>query len=371
MLEAQGIRVRLRTTAGAIENLALIHDAKLGVNVALMQGGIADAETARGVVSLGRMFYEPLWIFYKGDATFDQLSQLKGHRISIGAEGSGTRTLNLSLLRVAGVDATNATLLTLTGESAVDALYGGTADVVMLIFSPEAPALQKLLHDPTIKLMSMSQADALVSIYPYLSHIVLPQGVVDLAQNIPPRPFDLIAPAAALIVAEDMHPALVVQLAEAAARIHSGPNLLTKAGEFPRTIDPEFQMSADALRFYKNGPPFLQRYLPFWVANFLERVLVLLIPLATVAFPLLRGIPALLKWQVQRKLTYWYRRLERLERVVGTGGATVTEQAKELSLISDTVAGIKVPRAYAEQLFNLKHHIDMVRARLASRPTMA
>lgn len=371
MLEAQGISVNLRTTAGAVENLALIHDAKSGVNVALVQGGIADANTAGGVVSLGRMFYEPLWIFYKGDATLDQLGQLKGHRIAIGAEGSGTRTLNISLLRAAGVDATNATLLPLTGETAVAALYGGTADVVMLIFSPEAPALKKLLHDPAIKLMSMSQADALVSIYPYLSHLVLPEGVVDLEQNIPPRPFDLIAPAAALIVAKDLHSALVAQLAEAASRIHSRPGLLTKAGEFPKTIDPEFQMSADAVQFYKNGPPFLRRYVPYEVANFLERGLLLLIPLATLAIPLLRGIPALLKWQVQRKLTYWYRRLERLERSVGTSGATATEQAHELSIISDTVARIRVPGAHAEQLFNLKGHVDMVRARLASRPTTA
>jgi len=168
-----------------------------------------------------------------------------------------------------------------------------------------------------------------------------------------------------------MHPALVAQLAEAASRIHSKPNLLTKAGEFPKAIDPEFQMSADALRVYKNGPPFLQRYLPFWVANFVERVLVLLIPLATLAIPLMRGIPALLKWQVQRKLAYWYRRLERLERSVGSSGAGATEHAQELSLISNTVARMKVPRGYAEQLFNLRGHIDMVRARLATRPTMA
>jgi TRAP-type uncharacterized transport system substrate-binding protein len=371
MLEAQGVRVRLRTTAGAIENLALIHDAKSGVNVALMQGGIANAETAKGVLSLGRMFYEPLWVFYTGDATFDQLRQLKGHRIAVGAEGSGTRTLNVSLLGAAEVDGTNATLLPLSGESAVAALDDGTADAVMLIFAPEAPALQKLLHDPAIKLMSMSQADALVSIYPYLSHIVLPEGVLDLAQNIPPRSFDLIAPAAALIVAEDMHPALVAQLVEAASRIHSRPYLLTKAGEFPRTIDPEFQMSPDALQFYKNGPPFLQRYAPFWIANLLERVLVLLIPLATVAIPLIRGIPALMKWWVQRKLTYWYRRLERLERHVGSTGVTAAQQAQELSHISDMVARIKFPGAYSEQFFNLKGHIDRVRARLESRSTMA
>jgi TRAP-type uncharacterized transport system substrate-binding protein len=365
MLEAQGIRVRLRTSAGANENLALIHDPKSGVNVALMQGGIADADTAKGVLSLGRMFYEPLWVFYESDATFDQLGELQGHRIAVGAEGSGTRTLNVSLLGAAGVNATNATFLPLSGDNAVAALYSGTADAAMLIFAPEAPALQKLFHDPAIKLMSMSQADALASIYPYLSHIVLPQGVIDLPRNIPPRSYDLIAPESALIVAKDLHPALVAQLAEAASRIHSRPNLLTKPGEFPKTPDPEFEMSEDALRFYKSGPPFLQRYVPFWVANFLQRILIFLIPLATVAIPLMRGIPALMGWWVQRKLAYWYHRLERLERSVGSSGTTAAERAEELSLISDKVAGIQVPRGYAEHFFNLKLHIDRVRARLA------
>jgi uncharacterized protein len=364
MLEAQGIRVRLRATAGATENLALIHDAKSGVNAALMQGGIADAQTAKGVLSLGRMFYEPLWVFYKGDATLDQLGELSGHRIAVGAEGSGARSLNVSLLGATGVNGTNATFLPLSGDNAVAALYNGTADAAMLIFAPEAPALQKLFHDPTVKLMSMSQADALASIYPYLSHIVVPQGVIDLPRNIPPRSYDLIAPESALIVSEDMHPALVAQLAEAASHIHSKPNLLTKPGEFPKTADPEFEMSEDALRFYKSGPPFLQRYVPFWVANFLQRILVFLIPLATISIPLMRGIPALMKWWVQRKFAYCYDRLERLERSVGSTGTTADEQAEELSLISDLVAGIQVPRGYSEQFFNLKLHIDRVRARL-------
>ena len=168
-----------------------------------------------------------------------------------------------------------------------------------------------------------------------------------------------------------MHSALVTQLAEAASQIHNKPSLLTKAGEFPKAIDPEFQMSADALRFYKNGPPFLQRYVPFWIANLLERLLVLLIPLATIAIPLMRGIPALMKWKVQSKLAYWYRRLERLERSVSAKSATVAEQSQELSVISDTVGRLKVPRAHAEQLFNLKNHVDLVRARLATRPALA
>ena len=224
--------------------------------------------------------------------------------------------------------------------------------------------------------MSMSQANALSRIYPYLARVTLPQGVIDLERNIPPRDVELIAPEAALVATEELHPALIEQLAQAAMHIHSGPNLLTKAGEFPRVVDPEYQMSPDALRFYKNGPSFLHRYLPFWLANFLTRMVVLLIPLATIAIPLMRGIPAFIKWRVQRKLTHWYRRLERVEEAIDQrqaahAGPATAEQTRELAAINDAVAAMRIPRAYAEQYFNLRGHIDLVRTRLGLRPAAA
>ena len=375
-LEKAGITVQLQTSAGAIENLRRLHDPKSAISVGFMQGGVAGTDGAKGLVSIGRMFYEPLWIFYKSAETFDRLVQLKGLRIAVGSEGSGTRALTMTLLGAANITADNATLLPITGQPAADALAAGTADVAMLAFAPEAPLVQKMLRDPSIKLMSLTQANALSRIYPFLARVTLPQGVIDLDRNIPPRDVEMIAPEAALVATEDLHPALVEQLAQAASHIHSGANLLTKAGEFPRGVDPEFQISADALRFYKNGPSFLQRYLPFWLANFLQRMLVLLIPLATVLVPLARGIPAFVKWQVQRKLTYWYRRLEQVEtgidlREAAHGGPATAEQARELAEINAAVAALKVPRAYAEQYFNLRGHIDLVRARLGTRPAAA
>ena len=362
-----GIAAELKTSAGAIENLKRLHDPKSNVSVALLQGGVADKAGATGLVSIGRMFYEPLWIFYKSADTLDRVSQLKGLKIAVGSDGSGTRKLAMTLLSAANISEQNATLLPITGPPAVEALKNGAADAVLLTFAPEAPLIQALLRDPSIKLMSLSQANALTRIYPYLSHLTLPQGVIDLENNIPPRDVDLIAPVAALVASDDLHPALIAQLAEAASHIHSGPNLFTQAGEFPRPIDPEFEMSPDAVRFYKNGPSFLQRYLPFYWANF-----VLLIPLATVAVPLLRGIPAFIKWRVQRKLTYWYGRLDRLESGIGKKGApSASVQARELAAISDAVAALKVPRAYSEQYYNLRGHIDLVRTRLSTRPAMA
>jgi TRAP transporter TAXI family solute receptor len=361
-----GINVQLRTSAGAIENLKRLRDPSSGVSVALMQGGIAGKDEVDGLVSVGRMFYEPLWIFYRGSETLDHLGQLKGKRIAVGPDGSGTRKLATTLLTAANIGDQNAMLLPITGPAAEEALQNGSADAILLAFAPEAPLVQKLLRDPTVKLMSMAQAQALSRIYPFLSRVTLPQGVIDLERNIPASDVDLIAPVAALVAREDLHPALVAKLAEAAADMHSGANLLTAAGEFPRNLDPEFPMSADAVRFYKNGPSFFQRYLPFWLANFVERMLVLIIPLATLLVPLVRGIPALNKWRVQRKLTYWYGRLDKLEGSIGQQPASAA-QLQDLSNITSAVASLDVPRAYSEQYYNLRGHIDMVRARLSAQ----
>ena len=369
-LNNAGIKVELQTSAGAIQNLQRLHDPKSKVSVALLQGGVADKDSTAGLVSIGRMFYEPLWIFYKHSETFDRIAQLKGLRIAVGSEGSGTRKLATTLLTAANISEQNSILLPITGQPAVDALNSGTADAAVFTFAPEAPLVQSLLRDPSIKLMSLSQANALSRIYPYLARLTLPQGVIDLEKNIPPHDVDLVAPVAALVASDDLHPALIAQLAEAASIIHSGPNLFTRAGEFPRNADPEFQMSPDALRFYKNGPPFLQRYMPFWMANFLERMLVLLIPLATIAVPLVRGIPAFIRWRVQRKLTYWYSRLDRLENGIrkrGATAATIANQSQELAAIDTAVAKLKIPRSYSEPYYNLRGHIDLVRTRLGSR----
>ncbi len=364
-LAKHGIKAELKTSAGSLQNLQRLKDPTGTVSVALLQGGIATKAESEGVVSIGRMFYEPLWVFYKSADTFDRLGQLKGLRVAVGPEGSGTRKLAMTLLTAANVTEATATLLPITGDAAIEALRGGSADAILLAVAPEAPQIQSLLRDTTLKLMSLSQANALARIYPYLAKLTLPQGVIDLERNIPPRDYDLIAPVAALVARDDLHPALVAQLAQAAAETHGGANLLTAAGEFPRTIDPEFPMSTDAIRYYKNGAPFLQRYLPFWLANFVERSLVLLIPLATIAIPLFKGIPALIRWRVQRKLTHWYRRLDKLESKLGNKAPT-PEQSRELARINDAVAALNVPRAYSEQYYNLRGHVDMVRARMST-----
>lgn len=364
-LAKSGVKLELRSTAGSVENAKLIADPASNVSVALLQGGIADAKTLPGVVSLGRLFLEPVWVFYRGSEVMDRLTQLKGKRVAVGPEGSGTRALADALLKPNEVLGA-ATLLPLTSTAAVEALEKGEADAIFLVLAPEAPLVQALLRDPRFKLMGFSQAEAYSRLFPYLTKVTLPQGVVDLVRNIPEQDVPMLAASAALIARSDLHPALAGLLADGAQTLHAGGNLFYRAGEFPKAVDPEFPMSEDAERVYKSGQSFLKRVLPFWLAIFIERMIVMVVPIATILFPLIKIVPRLYQWRIKRRIFYWYDQLKRLERRIGAAGAGADAAwfRSEIDRIDAAVTVIPVPVYYSEQLFNLRSAVGLVRQRI-------
>lgn len=369
-LGRSGIRTEIKPSAGSVENIERLLDAKSGVLAALMQGGIASETTAPGILSLGGMFLEPVWIFHRSNETVERFGRLRGRRVAIGPEGSGTRALAQALLKAAQLNGGNTELLPLTGADARDALLAGTVDAMFAVAAAETPLIQTMLRDPRLGVMSIAQADALTRLFPYLTKVALPQGVVNLESNIPSSDVTLVAAVASLVVRNDLHPALVSQLAQAAAEVHSGANWFQRAGQFPMVSDSAFPMSPDAVRFYRSGPPFLQRYLPFWLANFVERAVVLLVPLFTIAFPILKGGPALYRWNTQRRLQNWYARLQRLEANMlrmPVSPEILDARRKELDEIEASVGAVRVPKAYAQHLYHLREHVEFVRARLASK----
>jgi TRAP transporter TAXI family solute receptor len=369
ILEKAGVKLDIKTSAGSLENLKRLKDPASGVDAAFLQGGIISAKDAPAFQSVGRLFHEPLWIFYRGAETLDRLPQLAGKRLAIGPEGSGTRQLATELLTPSGVSATTATLLPLSGGDAVTALKDGRVDAVFLVVAAEAPMVQALLREPEIRVMSLVQAEAYTRLFPYLSRLVLPQGVVDLVKNVPPADVVLLAPSAVLVVRQDLHPALTSLLAQAASEVHQPPSLFARAAEFPKTADPEFQVADSALRFYKNGAPFLQRYLPFWLANFVERMIVLAVPLATIAIPLFKFLPWLYKWRVRQRMLKWYAALKRVESRLEAqpSPSQITALTDDVERIEDEVNDSPVPLGFSEQFYNLRAHIDLVRQRLRTR----
>lgn len=369
ILKASGITLDVKSSAGSPENVKRLLDPASGVQVALLQGGTTNAEQSPGIVSLGRIYLEPMWVFYRSDATWDRLPDLKGKRIIIGPEGSGTRALAMTLLGANGITPDNTVMLPLSGANAIDSLIKAEADGAFFTSAPAAPQIQTLIRRKDLKIMSLAHAEAYTRKFPYLSRIVLPKGAIDLVENIPAIDVELVAPMAALVVRADLHPALVGLLAEAAKTVHSPGGLFHRTGEFPRAQDPEFELSEDAERAYKSGPTWLKRTLPFWLATFIERTIVVAVPMAGILLPLIKLGPALFKWRVRRRLLYWYSRLKALETAI-TGdprGDTLEGQLQELATIDRAVANIPMPVNFVDQYYSLRAAIDLVRQRLTAR----
>jgi TRAP transporter TAXI family solute receptor len=368
ILKRSGITLDVVTSAGSGENVKRLLDDKSGIQVALLQGGTATTKEAPGVISLGRVYLEPLWVFYRGLDTIDRLTQIRGRRVIVGPEGSGTRQLALDLLKPNLVTAENTTLLPLSGTDAIEAISKGTADVAFFTSSPSSPQIQTLMRTPDLRLMHFAQAEAYTRLFPYLSNVTLPKGAMDLEKEIPAQDTSLIAPMAALVVREDLHPALVGLLVEAAKEVHGPGGMFNRIGEFPKTVDPEFEMSEDALRFYKNGATFLQRHLPFWLATFIERMVVMILPLATVLIPIFKGGPAVFRWRVRQKILRWYARLRLLDQRLTTdvSQAHLVAYTAEIEDIEQAVKRTAIPLNYADQYYSLRAAIDLVRQRIAA-----
>ena len=378
ILKENAVEVRLRPTAGAAENLALLREPGGEVDVAFVQGG-ADPTLARSdsgadapddLVSLGSLFHEPVWIFYRGDsaerlakaASITALGQLAGWRVNIGPPGSGVPNLMARLMEVNGLDASQLTLLQEPQTPAVVELLEGRTDAVVFASAPESLIVQMLLRTPGIRLFDFAQAEAYTRRLPFLDAVTLPRGVVDLALDLPPADIRLIAPTATLLARKDTHPALVQLLVQAAREVHGGAGWFQKKGDFPSPKNAERPLSSEAERFYERGPPVLQRYMTFWVANLVDRMWPAILAIVAALLPLSRILPPLYDFRMRSRVFRWYRQLRAIEAAIGQ--RPNAELLAELDELEKRVAQVTVPLSYAEELYALRQHIHMVAERL-------
>ena len=366
ILARDGVRVELRPSAGSIENLRQLTDPASDVEAAFVQGGVASPQTAGGLQSLGAIYYEPLWIFYRGGRDLELANELLGKRIAVGPEGSGTRALAFRLLKAVGADASTTVFEPLGGNDAADALIEGTLDAVLMVASPDAPAVQRLIKADGIRLFSISNAEAFARHFPFLTVLTLPRGVFDLAAQRPERDITLLAPTASIVVRENFHPALGFLLLKAASEVHAGSGILQRHREFPAPRESEFRLADEAERYFKSGEPFLRRYLPYWLANLVERMVVFLLPLFAVLVPAMKILPGLLQWRAKSRVFRWYGEIKYLEGELlnDTRSERIPEILARLDEIEQGVDRTPVPRNYSDYAYNLRTHIEVVRSRI-------
>jgi TRAP-type uncharacterized transport system substrate-binding protein len=366
ILARAGVELRLQPTTGSLENLRRLRDSKSGVSVGFTQGGTTTKKESPELESLGTIFYEPLWLFRRGE--IDEGAQgLRGRRLSIGPEGSGGRALALQIISRTKLDSIIGELSGFPPQVAAEKLIAGDIDAAFIVTGWESPVIQSLLNAKGIEADSYLHADALIAIYPFLHKLVLPAGVVDLSTDRPPEDVVLLAPKASLAVRADLHSALQYLLLDAAVQIHSQPGIFQKAGQFPAAESIDLPLSGEAHRFYRSGQPFLQGYLPFWIATLVEKTLVVLIPLAALLYPVFKLLPQMYDWTMQLRIRRLYDEIRSIESDMEAQGPRFDANAlnAKLDQIDQRANHLQLPTVYASNLYTLRSHIDLVRTRLA------
>ena len=379
VLRQNGIALELQPSSGSVENLKRLNDGD--VSVAFVQGGLAaEALDAFGdpqdnpLRSLATTGFEPVWIFTHTLNLNDGLAALVGKKVAVGVAGSGNRKVAIDLLKTYGVvnqkgEAVGATqLFDESGMAAVEKLQAHELDAMIVIAAPQAPSVVRLLNDSKLQLASLVHAEGLARRHPHFQTVVLKRGSVDPSRDLPAHDTRLLATTANLVIRDELHPALAYLLLEAATQTHRAPSLLNLPGEFPSGSGTDFPLADEAVRYFKNGRPFLQTYLPFWMANFVQRMVLILIPLIAVLLPLFKIIPPLRDWRLENRLYRRYGELKFLERDIATRTLSTAEALsarQQLDSIERDVIETRFPHDFSDRVHVLQQHVDYVRAKLA------
>ena len=384
ILAARGIEVVLLPSEGSSANLALLQSGK--ADLGFVQGGSIGSESAQNnknnstqtnvandsIASLGSLFVEPVWLFYREDiakktnanATFLTLADLKNLRINVGTAGSGVPNLVDKLLDINRIDPASIKKSQLEQTPATMAFLAGELDAIVFASAPESLMVQMLLQTPGVKLMSFTQSDAYSRRLPFLSPVLLPRGVVDIATDVPALDVRLVASTTALLTRNETHPALVQLFSQASQTVHGGAGWFNRARDFPNATHSEFDLSKEAERNLKSGAPLLQHYLPFWMANLIERMWLALGIIVAILLPLSRIIPPMYKFRIRSRIFKWYGQLRHIEEQLIQNPEAKSSLRTELDDLDVRVGTISVPLSYADELYALRSNINLVRRKL-------
>ncbi len=368
-LAKQGVKVTVLASAGSLDNLNNLNNLafpdleKQKADVALVQSGVASAEQLPALQGIAAVAYEPVWVFTKPQHKPSTLLELSKLNLAMPMPGSGARVTVDSLFKTASL-AQNPAWKNYPPKDAVANLAAGGVDAVVLVASIQAPLIQELLTSG-FRLMSFSHAQAIARTFPAYTVVALPRGGINQAQDKPASDVQLIATQAILTSRDDLHPALAYVLLDAAQRIHSGGSILHAAGQFPSAKVGEFAVAEETTRYFKDGKPWLEKVLPFWLANFIARLLLILIPLIAVIFPIVKLLPELEAFISKRALQPHYKTLHNLEHdyfvASNSNKAAALAHLYELTV---KASNTKVPSDHYKDRYALLQNIAVVRNRI-------
>jgi TRAP transporter TAXI family solute receptor len=367
-LKREGIKLDIRSSSGSVQNYQRLTDKSSDVDIGFIQSGTTNPKETDHLQTIAAVSYEPVWVFYRGNKTMDRLVQLRGKRVSVGVTGSGLLSVATQLLAFSGINANNATLTNRDSAKAYQELEAGQLDAAFFIGRPDSPMQQKLLNS-NLKLMSFVQADALAQRFPSLSKVRFPRASTSVADDLPETDVTLLAATALLVSKDTLPPALTYLLLDAAKTVHGHEDYFTPLGAFPNVRTDEFPVADESTRYFASGRPVLQRYLPFWLASFIEKRLLIFVPFMAIMIGLLQALPRMAEARIKNRLVVWYREIKSLEDEIWSSELPTRIQLEqwrdEIESLDAHASQIRIPHRYFKDVYALKQAIGVVRERIS------
>ena len=365
LLEEEGVKVHLLPSAGSVETrkLLLSHKADIG----FMQGGTAKKSDGKKINAIAAIYPEPLWIFIAKKSDINTINDLRTKRIAIGERGSGTFALSQKLLHEAGIDSNNTALLDINDSRACKLLKRGEIDTLFRVISATSPKIRSCFENPALKLLPIRRIDAFILRFPYLEKVTLPEGAIDLAQNIPTHDLDLLAAPAMVVTSNDLDKVLVRLMARVVKKAHNPPARLKSDGTaYPNITATQLPVHPSAARYFTEGDTWLEKIFPYWIAANIYRLKILLIPILTLLIPLLKSFLPLYRWRIRSKIYRWYHQLNEVDRQMETlPPEEIPEQIEKLEQLQNEIKQhTDVPLSYMGEYYLLRTHVAFVLQRL-------
>jgi TRAP-type uncharacterized transport system substrate-binding protein len=373
-LKDYDIDVEIVPSAGPMQNLQWMTGQMPGpkkIDVALTQAGLSqDLPGLEQLIYLGSIDYEPIFFILRRDR-LDQVSvnvveSFSKLKIGMGSEGSGTKVQFERLMALDGDLVQRANLINIEDKVATEALLNGELDGLVLVDGIESKNLSRLANTPELVLLEFPRAQAYRRRLPYLSVLQVPEGSINLKQNTPAANLNVLSTTTALVTQEDLHPAVQFLLMKAAVSINGTGSFFADPGLFPRFDDSSIPRSHVADEFYQKGSPYLQRHLPFWLAELIDRLILVLMPFAALAYPIIVALPRYRFRRMNRRIWGGYTKLKELEMEIAHryDPAKYADYLHLLNQLEEQAIKGRIYGSVGADYFRLRQHIHFVRALL-------
>ena len=371
-LAERGIRLSIERTAAPLRALqdalprAGQHYAALSVPAL---GPPSSTPSLPPLQALAAVAREPIWIFANSRQA-SRLQELAGQRVGLLANDANARIVADALTQASKVATDQVKWKVASQADLVRGLLDESLDAALLGAHPDSDVIRTLARVPHLQLLSIDQLGPLTQGLPQLRPAVLPKGAIELRGDIPSRDITLLTARLHLLVQADMPPALQRELLDAARRVHERPSFMHRNAEFPNTVDMDVSASPIARAFTHGARPWLERVLPYGLAQLVQWLMVAALPLLILAVVLLRWIPRWFDWRVNASLQTFYGELKFLETEFD---AVASERPIELKRLIERIDGMErqvvelnLPQAYAERWYTLRQDLHRARERLLS-----